>query len=116
MAKLANAQGEDTHTARQNQRHGEVLPDTGHPSEGAALRYGFEVQEEEGETEPTRTGLSLTEKAKAFKEARAASKVRAKVKAKEWAENFRASKKVKPGMFDTGKYRCWMMGNGQSGR
>ena len=55
MAKLANAQGEDTHTARANQHHGEALPDTGHPGEGSVLRYGVEARGEDCEVEPTKT-------------------------------------------------------------
>lgn len=53
--KSANAQGEDTITARANQHHGEPIPDTGHPGEGAALRYGVEAHGEEVEVEPTKT-------------------------------------------------------------
>lgn len=46
--------------------------------------------------------------AEAFKTQRAESKARNKIKALEWKEQSVASKKVKPGMFDVGKYRVWI--------
>lgn len=57
----------------------------------------------------SKTGITKAA-AEAYKESRAEQKARYKMKALEWKEANAASKKVAPHLFNTNKYRCWMMG------
>jgi len=91
-----------THEARADQCHGEELPDAIEPGEGEVLRYGMEQ---------SKTQRAATE----YRAKKAASKAKDKARAVVWKEAFEAKKRVTRGMFNTNLYRCWMMGNGQTG-
>lgn len=88
----------NTHQARAAQ-YCEPRQETGQPGEGEAVRYGMEPKSEA----QTDVGPMGKRRKAAWRETAAKNRANAK-----------AQKAGRPGFFNPDKYRCWMMGNGQS--